>query len=343
MNTIRSYLHRLLAVFCLLALLAPLANAAGKLEKISLAGPFAAVSYPLIHIAESGALADLADKVEFTPWKDPDQLRVLALEGKGKVDFIAMPTNVAANLYNRGVKLRLANVSTWGVLWILSRDPELKQLEDFQGKEVLMPFRADMPDIVFQTLAAKAGLDAKKNFQLRYVGSPLDAMQLLISRQAEHAVLSEPAASMALRKTKSFPASLVAPELFRSVDLQKEWGRLLQKEARIPQAGIAVMGQGLENAALTERFQKAYAASLAWCEASPDACGAMAAKHIEMLSAEAVADSVRADQTAFVTADAARPELEFFFSQLAARQPALIGGKLPDDGFYYAAPAAAAK
>lgn len=319
-----------------LTLATPPAIAAEKLQKLTLSGPFAAVSYPLIHMAESGALKDLAETVEFVPWKDPDQLRVLAIDGKNKVDFMAMPSNVAANLYNRGVKLQLVNISTWGVLWLVSRDKSLKTLEDFQGKEVLMPFRADMPDIVFQTLADKAGLDPKKNFRLRYVGTPLDAMQLLISRQADHALLSEPAVSMALRKTKSFPVSVIAPDLYRSVDLQQEWGRLLKREARIPQAGIAAMGQALANPALVERFQQAYATSLKWCEAKPDDCGAMVAKRVEMLSAEGVADSVRADNTAFVTAQEAKPELEYFFAQLHARQPALVGGKLPDAGFYYA-------
>ncbi len=312
------------------------AAAAGKLERLTLSGPFAAVSFPLIHMVDSGALKDVAETVEFVPWKDPDQLRVLAIDGKGKVDFIAMPSNVAANLYNRGVKLRLINISTWGVLWLVSRDKSLKTLEDFQGKEVLMPFRADMPDIVFQTLAEKAGLDPKKNFRLRYVGTPLDAMQLLIARQADHALLSEPAVSMALRKTKSFPVSVIAPELHRSVDLQQEWGRLLKRETRIPQAGIAAMGQALADPALIERFQQAYAASLKWCEARPEECGALVAKRVDMLTPEGVADSVRADNTAFVPAHEAKPELEFFFAQLQARQPALIGGKLPDDGFYHA-------
>ncbi len=311
------------------------AIAADKLPKLTLSGPFAAVSYPLIHMAESGALKDVAETVEFVPWKAPDQLRVLAIDGKNKVDFIAMPTNVAANLYNRGVKLQLVNVSTWGVLWLVSRDKSLKTLADFKEKEVLMPFRADMPDIVFQTLAEKAGLDPKKNFKLRYVGTPLDAMQLLISRRADHALLSEPAVSMALRKTKSFPISVIAPDLYRSVDLQQEWGRLMQRPARIPQAGIAAMGRALADPVLIERFQKAYAASLKWCEEKPDACGAMVAKHVDMLSAEGVADSVRADNTAFIPAHEARPELEFFFAQLHARQPALTGGKLPDADFYY--------
>lgn len=324
---------------CLLvvtALLPPGVHGAGaKLPKLVLSGPYAAVSFPLIHIAESGALKDFAETVEFVPWKDPDQLRVLAVDGKAQVDFIAMPSNVAANLYNRGVKLQLINISTWGVLWLVSRDGGAKTLADFKGKEVVMPFRADMPDIVFQTLAEQAGLDPKKDFRLRYVGTPLDAMQLLIMRRADHALLAEPAVSMALRKTKSFPVSLVAPDLHRSVDLQQEWGRLMKRAARIPQAGIAAMGRALGDPALVERFQQAYTASLKWCEAKPDECGAMVAKRVDMLTAEGVADSVRADNTAFVTAREAKPELEFFFGRLHARQPALVGGKLPPDDFYH--------
>lgn len=319
----------------LLALCLAAPAQAEKLPVLRLSGPFAAVSFPLIHMVESGALSEVAERLEFVPWKDPDQLRMLAIDGKNRADFIAMPSNVAANLYNRGVALKLINISTWGVLWMVSRNDSLKQLEDFAGKEILMPFRADMPDIVFQLLAQKAGLDAKKDFKLRYVGTPLDAMQLLIARRADHALLAEPAVSMALRKTKSFPVSLIAPDLYRSVNLQEEWGRLLAREARIPQAGMTVMGAAAANPALVEKFQQAYAAALEWCEANPEPCGAQVAKHISMLTPEAVADSIRVDNATFVRAGEARAELEFFFEALHARQPALIGGKLPDDAFFW--------
>lgn len=319
-----------LAAACL-ALSAPVA---AKLDKLVLSGPYASVSYPLIHMVESGALRDLAETVEFRPWKDPDHLRQLALEAKTEADFVAMPSNVAANLYNRGVKLKLLNVATWGVLWMVSREPGLKTLADFKGKEVVMPFRADMPDIVFQALAEKQGLDPKRDFTLRYVGSPFEAMQLLITRRADHALLAEPAISVALRKTHSFPVSVVAPELYRSASLQNEWGRLMQRQARIPQAGMVALGKVLGDPALIERFQRAYAASLAWCEAQPDECGRMVAKRIDRISAEGAADSVRIDNAVFVRATDARPELEFFFAVLLARQAGLVGGKLPDDGFY---------
>src|SRR5690606_3063676 len=110
---------------------------------------------PLLHMIESGALADVAKRVEFSSWSNPDQLRALALGGK--TNFMAMPTNVAANLYNRGVPLRLVNVSVWGLLWMVSRNPDMKTLADFKGKEIAVPFRADMPDIVFTFLAERSG------------------------------------------------------------------------------------------------------------------------------------------------------------------------------------------
>lgn len=314
-----------------------LAITPAKLPRLVLAGPYAAVSNPFYRMIETGALREVAEVVEMKPWKDPDQLRALALDPRTPAHFVAMPSNVAANLYNRGVRLKLINVSTWGVLFMVSRQAGLRTLADFKGKEIVMPFRADMPDIVFQTLARQQGLDPAKDFSLRYVASPLDAMQLLITRRAGHALLAEPAASVALRKTRSFPVSVIAPELHRSVDLQAEWGRVLKRPPRIPQAGIVALGSMLERPDLIAKVQQAYADALTWCEQQPEACGKLVASQVDMLTPEGVADSVRVDNTAFVTAADARAELEYFFQLLTEKQSGLIGGKLPDAGFYFGA------
>ncbi|WP_313759938.1 hypothetical protein [Diaphorobacter nitroreducens] len=50
---------------------------AAPLARLVLAGPPAIVSAPLIHMAETQALAGVAERVEFTPWRDPDQLRAV--------------------------------------------------------------------------------------------------------------------------------------------------------------------------------------------------------------------------------------------------------------------------
>ena len=308
------------------------ARAATRAEKLVLAGPQATVSFPLLHMIDTGALSDVADQVEFRAWTNPDQLRALAVEGS--VDFIAAPSNVAANLYNRGVPLTLLNVSVWGMLWLVSRNPDFKTLADFKGQEIAMPFRADMPDILFTLLAQQQGLDPAKDFRLRYVATPMDAMQLLITRRVDHALLADPAVSMALRKTQSFPVSIIAPDLHRSVSLQDEWGRVLNREPRIPQAGIAALGKARQDEALMQKVQQAYTVSQQWCYDNPDECGKLVASHIEMFIPEAVADSMRASVRHYASAAQARPELEYFYEILLERQPGLVGGKLPDDGFY---------
>ena len=319
-------------IILLVAIFASL-NANDKVKKLVIAGPFASVSHPIIHMIESGALKDVAENVEFRLWKNPDELRAMSL--KKDVDFIAIPTNVAANLHNRGVDIKLLNVSVWGILGLITRDKNLKSLKDFKGKEIVMPFRADMPDIVFEQIAKKQGLDPKKDFKLRYVSSPIDAMQMLIMRRVDHALLAEPAISIALRKTKSFPLKLVAPDLYRSDMLEKDWGEVYKTEARIPEAGIAFLGDTKGKETLIKRFLQEYEKSIAWYKKNPKEAAELVVKEIPMLEADGLADSIPRVQLKSVKAKDAQKDLEFFFDVLKENNPKVIGGKLPDSKFYY--------
>ncbi|RKW40983.1 MAG: ABC transporter substrate-binding protein, partial [Lautropia sp.] len=283
---------------------APAVVGTKKIPRLVLAGPFATVSNPLIRIVDAGLLADVAEKVEFVSWRTPDQLRAMAL--KGEADFLAMPSNLSANLYNRGLKLQQMNIGIWGILWMVARRDGLKTLADFKGQEVVMPFRGDMPDALFRLLCRKQGIDPDKDMTLRYVASPLDAMQLLITRRADNALLADPAVAVGLRKSQSFPISVVAPSLYRSVSLQEEWGRVFNRAPRMPQAGIVMLGSRLGNTALARRFEEACEEAQHWCEANPDECGQIVARRIEMLTPEGVADAIRADKSDMVVASKAR-------------------------------------
>lgn len=304
-----------------------------RLEKLVFAGPFATVSHPMLHMIKSGALKDVAKKVEFRQWKTPDELRVMII--KKDVDFIAIPTNVAANLYNKKQEIQLINVSIWGILEMLSRDKNIKSLKDFKGKEIIVPFRADMPDIVLKQLIKSQGFDIKKDFKLKYVASPIDAMQMLILRQADHVLLIEPAASMALHKTKTFPAKLVAPTLYRSVDLQKEWGETFNTVDKIPQAGIAVIGDMINNDKVKRRFLEEHGKSLKWYKQNPKEASKLAASTFPVLKAQAVEDSIPNLRLENISAKDAKESLTLFFNILKKDSPKSIGGKLPNDDFYY--------
>jgi NitT/TauT family transport system substrate-binding protein len=302
------------------------------MNKIVIAGPFASVSHPILHMIERGALKDVAKEVEFRLWKNPDELRAMAINGA--LDFLAIPTNTAAILNNKGVDIKLLNVSTWGILGMISRDKNLKTLKDFKGKKIAVPFRADMPDIVFKQLLKKQGLDPKKDFELVYVSSPVDAMQMLILRRIDHSLLAEPAISVALRKTKSFPVKIIAPDLYRSVDLQKEWAKVFNTDAEIAQAGIAILGR-MKNEKIISRFMEEYDKSLSWYMSHPKEAGILVAREIDMLSEDG--DSIAHINMKSVDALQAKEKLEFFFNVLKEEDPKSIGGKLPKDSFYYKA------
>ena len=77
---IQDKLIKILLVSCLLMVVFSV-NAEKKLPLITLAGPFAAVSDPLMRMVETGALSDVADELKFEVWRNPDQMRALALNG----------------------------------------------------------------------------------------------------------------------------------------------------------------------------------------------------------------------------------------------------------------------
>jgi len=304
-----------------------------KLDKIVLSGPMASVSHPLIHMIETNALKDIADKIEFRLWKSPDELRAYTI--RGGVDFVAVPTNTAVNLYNKGVDIKLLNVSVWSILNMLTRDKTKKTLADFKGCEIAMPFRADMPDIVFEEIVKAQGLNPKKDFKLRYLNNPIDAMQMLILRRVDHALLAEPATSIALRKTGSFPLKLVAPDLYRSSILANEWGETFKVKSKIPVAGMAVVGDNIKNPHLVKRFNEEYQKSMTWYTNNPKQAGEIVAKYIKMLDAKGVEDSISYVKLDVVDAKDTKKDLEFFLNILKQNNPKSIGGKLPDAKFYY--------
>lgn len=92
--------------------------------------------------------------------------------------------------------------------------------------------------------AAKLGVlvgEGADAISLRYVATPLDAMQLLLTRRADHALLgAEPAVSMGLLKSRSLPVSVIAPDLHRS-NMQQEWGRACAGKPCMPQAGMVLV------------------------------------------------------------------------------------------------------
>ncbi|MBB4018623.1 NitT/TauT family transport system substrate-binding protein [Chelatococcus caeni] len=293
-------------------------------QALTLWGPPAAPSVVLAQAAAEGEIR--GQSVDFRVWRSPDEMRA-GIAG-GTMQAVVVPTYVAANFYNRGAGLRLLNVLTEGLLHVVGT-PGPEGVAGLAGRRIAVPFANDMPDLVLQRLLAKAGLTPGKDIHLDYVGSPPEAVQLLLAGRVDAALLSEPAASAAILR-----GGMAGKELVRAVDCRRAW-QAATGAASMPQAGLAVTpaladrlgGEGLE------ALQGALEAALARVKADPAAAGGAAAAALE-LPAPVVGRAIASSNLVALRASAAREALTGFFAALAEDDPRIIGGRQPDAGFY---------
>lgn len=293
---------------------------------LTLYGPPAAPSAVLAHAVKGGFLKDVAPSAVFRAWKTPDEMR--AAVASGSMGAVVMPSYAAANLHNRGLGIGLLDVLTTGLLYVVSKDESLKTVAGLKGRTLALPFKNDMPDFVMARLLAQAGL-GEGDVTLEYTASPPEAVQLLLTGRVDAALLSEPAATGVIIKAKSLFMTV-----YRAIDVQAEW-QAVAGTSEIPQAGLALTTEvqqalGREGA---HALQTAIEAALADALADPEAA-ANAVTDALGFPPEIIAASFPTSHLSAIPASVARKTLEGFYGVLAKANPAIIGGKLPGDGFY---------
>ena len=304
-------------------------SARATTRTLTFAGPpDGLLSLPVYRLMETGELSRHGIELRFAPWRNPDQLR--AIVAGRQAEFVGLPTNVAANLANREIDVRLVAVPVWSALYVLARDGVTTGMAGLRGKTVAVPFRGDLPEIVFLEAASLAGLKPEVDFKVRFAPSSLDAVHLLMDRQVDAAVVAEPVASMAVHKSRGQEGG----ELRRAVDLQAALCGPDSSRPELPLGGLAVVGrpEGIAE------FSAAYSGAIDWCRANPEAAGHVLNSHFPSVPADAATDAVRSASWRFATATSARRDLESLFGRLLARNPPLIGGRLPAGSFYFSQP-----
>lgn len=301
--------------------------AARKTDKVVIASPFSPLVIPMANIVENNLLGKVARKVELVIWNTPDQLRVMIT--KGKVDFVSVPCNVASIFYNKGIKLQLARVSIWGVFYLISNNSGITSLDQLKGETIYIPFRGDQPDLIFQTICKHQGFDPFKDFNIQYASSPLDITMSLLAGKGKHAVMIEPAAAVCIIKAKQ---KLL--DFKRVIDIQKEYGKATNSNPRLPNAGVAVLPNTLENKELVDEFLKVYDKSVKWVINNPRKGSLLAAKYVKGVDPAAFEQALKYTIFESISSKNSKKELEIMFKKFMDLNPKSIGGKLPDRGFY---------
>ncbi|NLG83775.1 MAG: ABC transporter substrate-binding protein [Firmicutes bacterium] len=263
-------------------------------------------------------------EAEYTVLKSPDQMMAKIITGEA--DIAALPTNTAAILYNKGVPIRLAAITNWGVLYVVGTEQNLRTWSDLKGKEIGLSGRGATPEILFRYFLQVAGVDPERELNLRYFSSPVELAQVLLAERISLAVLPEPWVTEVIMRNPRYRILL---------DFQAEWQRVEKRRESYPQSCLVVKADlAAARPEVVKEFLRQAALSGAWVNRYPAEAGKLAEEYVQ-ISAAAAREAIPRCNLRFGEAGAVKDEVDLYLRRLYGFDPESVGGKVPDAGFYW--------
>lgn len=292
-----------------------------ELNVVALAGP---TGLSLVQMMEEEPELGPEVTVRYSVVRTPEKMTARIVSGEA--DIAAVPTNLAAVLYRRGIPVRLAAITNWGVMYLVGKDPTITEWEDLKGRELAVTGRGTTPDILLRYFLQTKGLDPDKDLTIRYYAAPVELVQLVIAGKVDLATLPEPWVTEAVQKN---------PEIKILLDYQEEWKAATGSERSYPQSCLVVRTELAEKKpGLVRDFLIRATAATEWVNKYPAAAAPLAEKYL-FISAEAARGSVPRCNLQFIPAWEIREEIDQYLLKLYEFNPETVGGELPDADFYW--------
>lgn len=313
MNLLKRTIVFLLCVIFVSASLAVLAEQS-PVRVAALKGPTAMGLVKLMDESKDGK------EYAFTLVASPDAL-VPAL-AKGEVDFACLPANLAAILYqNTKGALRVTNINTLGVLYILEKGEGVKALSDLAGRKVYASGKASTPEYALTYLLEKAGV---KGVQVEWKAEHSEALAAFMQDPEGLAMLPQPFVTVAQSKNDQIRIAL---------DLTREWEQVTG-DTMITGVTVARKAFLEEHPEAAAKFLRDYEASVSYVNANPKEAAALIGA-FEIVAAPVAEKALPYCNITFLQGEGMEKALTPFYQMLFDQNPKSVGGQLPDAAFYY--------
>ena len=276
-------------------------------------------------------------KYKFTKFEDAQAATAALLAGK--IDMACLPSNNASIIYNTkdGAAQALA-INCLNSLFLMTKSgTEITSFDQLEGKTIYT-ISNGTPKVILNHLLPQKGINATIatevmiNNEMKTLAQPSDLASAIIAGAVDIALVPEPVATAAplqvAAQNKDYSYSV-------ALDITDVWATV----SETPVAMGCIVGRTAfvsEHGATVNAFLAEYEASINFIANAQNRDNA--AKYIVeagVLGAEGAAKKSLAnlgDAIAYVDGDEMKEILVAFYSSINS---ALIGGKLPDDGFYY--------
>lgn len=240
----------------------------------------------------------------------------------GDADIAAIPTNGASIAYNKTQgKVKVLAVNTLGCLYVIGKT-EVTSLADLDGKTVYAP--AQNPTFIFKYLCEQSNVNVTIDNQY---SAPADLVAAVAAGKVDYAVLPEPMITVAKAKNADLKVSL---------DLTAEWNKLDGKQDTLVQGCVVVRTAFLEaHPEAVANFLSAYEASVNYVNTNTEEAADLIVKHGIFAQAPVAKKAIPKCNIHFVAGDDMKTAMNTYLTILSGINASAIGGKVPDDAFYY--------
>lgn len=183
----------------------------------------------------------------------------------GELDIAAVPTNLAATLYNKAGSIRLLALNTLGVLHILENGDTVHSMADLAGKTIYSINQGTNTEYVLNYLLEESGLTPGEDVTIEWKTSE-EVTALMASGGIDLCMLPVPAATSVMMQNA---------DVRDAIDLNDVW-------QEVGAAGTFTMGCLVaradwlaENEELVPAILDEYAASIAYVNEHPEEAAAL--------------------------------------------------------------------
>lgn len=250
----------------------------------------------------------------------------------GEIDIAAVPTNLAATLFNKtGGKVQILALNTLGVLNILEKGDTVKTFADLKGKKLFASGKGSTPEFVLNYLLLQNGIDPVKDITIEYKTEHSELATLALSGKADLVLLPEPFVTTILSKNIGFKNIL---------DLTTEWSFVTEKlgikDSSLTMGCVVIRKEFADaNKQAVKDFLDEYKASIEFTNASQNEAADLIAKYEIMPSASLAKLAIPNSNIVYVEGEVMKNQILNFYNVLFMADPKSLGGKMPDDSFYY--------
>jgi NitT/TauT family transport system substrate-binding protein len=250
---------------------------------------------------------------------------VTAAIAKGEVDIAAIPANLSSVVYNNtDGSIRLIAVNTLGVLYIVETGDSIQSVADLAGKTVYATGKGTTPEMTLNYLLKNSGLDPATDLTVEYKTEAGEVAAILAQGDAI-AMLPQPFVTVAQNQNDKIRIAL---------DITAEWEKVVEDSSVV--TGVAVVRTEFleENPEAVDKFLSEYQASINYVNANVAEAAQMVGE-LGIVPAPVAEKAIPLCNLAYLDGEEMQQKVGGFLAALYEQDPASVGGKLPDEAFYY--------